>query len=383
MGVVPAAVSARAPPLPATAFRLPAGRVITDRVITGRVITGRVITAARPTSRAVAARRPLGLLRRRPERQPRQHGHLLGERADLTLQVRDPGLQHDVFHRQALRLGTPELDLAHTTEITAAHDADTRSPQAARVQHPAPTACRSTSQAPSQLRDHRMLTLNWATSSTTYAPARRSPRPVANGRAHGCGRCGPGSPSCTHRSSPTSPASTSHGDNWPDTSPTSRSGNWPSAPDTSRLDTPTAAEPGPTHPRLGITNKNANYRPGHARITERLYATAHDFEAASRRPRRRHPVPNATVPYRATEQALVPKERHDEGHQSTILGNPTRRWRSAHPPRTRSTRGAAATPRPRRTRRAVAAQRIPPASPGHQSQPSTGRSTTQHNDRTR
>ena len=35
---------------------------------------------------------------------------------------------------------------------------DTRSPQAARVQHPAPTACRSTSQAPSQLRDHRMLT---------------------------------------------------------------------------------------------------------------------------------------------------------------------------------------------------------------------------------
>ena len=116
------------------------------------------LTAARPTGRAVAARRPLGLLRRRPERQPRQHGHLLGERADLTLQVSDPGLQHDVFHRQALRLGTPELDLAHTTEITLAHDVGTRSLQAARVQHPARTACRSTSQAPSRLRDHRMLT---------------------------------------------------------------------------------------------------------------------------------------------------------------------------------------------------------------------------------
>ena len=34
--------------------------------------------------------------------------------------------------------------------------------------------------------------------------------------------CRRGSPSCTHRSSPTSPASTSRGDNWPDTSPTSQ-----------------------------------------------------------------------------------------------------------------------------------------------------------------
>jgi SAM-dependent methyltransferase len=73
-------------------------------------------------------------------------------------------------------------------------------------------------------------------------PARRSPRPAANGRAYGCGRCGRGSPSSTHRSSPTSPASTDRGDSWPDTSPISTSGNWPSAPDTSPSDTPQAAE---------------------------------------------------------------------------------------------------------------------------------------------
>jgi hypothetical protein len=70
--------------------------------------------------RAIATRRPLGrLLRRRPERQPRQHRHLLGKRADLALQVRDPGPQHDLVCRQALRLGTPELRLG-TLELHAA-----------------------------------------------------------------------------------------------------------------------------------------------------------------------------------------------------------------------------------------------------------------------
>ena len=79
----------------------------------------------------------------------------------------------------------------------------------------------------------------WATCSTTCAPARRSPRPAANGRPRGCGRCEPGSPSCTHRSSPTSPASTDRGDNWPNTSPTCGSENSPSAPVTSPSATPT------------------------------------------------------------------------------------------------------------------------------------------------
>ncbi|MGH3867440.1 MAG: hypothetical protein ACRDQ4_15115 [Pseudonocardiaceae bacterium] len=114
---------ARAPPLPTTAFRLIAGLPI-----------------ARPARRRRAlARSWLGrLLRRRPERQPRQHGHLLGERADLAFQLSDPGLQHNVIRRQALRLGTPELDTARITEITTAHDAKTRSPSTARVQHPGP-----------------------------------------------------------------------------------------------------------------------------------------------------------------------------------------------------------------------------------------------------
>ena len=124
MRVVPAAVPARAPPLPTTALvRLP--------------------VAQRRHRSPVAARRRLGrLLRRRPERQPRQHRHLLGERPDLTLQVSDPGPQRDVVRRQPLRLappplGTPELDAARLTEITAAHDAGTRSPPAGT--RPAPT----------------------------------------------------------------------------------------------------------------------------------------------------------------------------------------------------------------------------------------------------
>ena len=92
--------------------------------------------------------------------------------------------------------------------------------------------------------------------------------------------------------------------------PDLRSGNWPSAPDTSPSATPTAADPGPTQP-LGQRNaERAHIGRCHARITH--------------------------------HRALDPKERHDEGHQRTILGNPTKRWRSAHTPRTRSTRRAAA-----------------------------------------
>jgi pimeloyl-ACP methyl ester carboxylesterase len=94
------------------------------------------------------------------------------------------------------------------------------------------------------------------------------------------------------------------------------------------------------------TRERAHYRPIHARITD--------------------------------HRPLTPKERHDEGHQPTILGNPTDRRRPAHTPRPRSTRRAAAKPRP-----AVAAQRTPPASPDQRGQPSTRRSTTQHADRTR
>jgi len=62
----------------------------------------------------------------------------------LALQVNDPGPQHDVLRREALhlgppplRLGPPELDTAHTTEVAVTHDTSTRSPLRARVQHPA------------------------------------------------------------------------------------------------------------------------------------------------------------------------------------------------------------------------------------------------------
>ncbi len=55
-----------------------------------------------------------------------------------------------------------------------------------------------------------------------------------------------GSPNCTPRSSPTSPASTSPGDYWPNTFPTCASANSPSAPDTSPSATP-QAEPDRTH----------------------------------------------------------------------------------------------------------------------------------------
>ena len=181
------------------------------------------------------------------------------------------------------------------------------------------------------------------TCSTTYAPARRSPRQAANGRARGCGRYERGSPSSMHRSSPTSPASTNRGDNWPHTFLISRCGSWPSAPVTSPSATPTAADPDRRTPRLGITQRE---RPP----TVRFHAIGGDFGAHRVGTRRRHAVPTATVPYRAAEhRVLTPKERHDERHQPTILGNPTKRWRPAHTPRPRSTRRAAAQPRPRRT----------------------------------
>jgi len=51
-------------------------------------------------------------------------------------------------------------------------------------------------------------------------------------------RCGPGSPACTGRSSPTSPTSTGPGAFWPSTSPTCRYTNSPSPPDTSPSATP-------------------------------------------------------------------------------------------------------------------------------------------------
>ena len=142
MGVVPATVPTRAPPLPAAALRLPAGRVAGLRV-----------------AGVFADRRRLGLLRRLPERQPRQHRHLLGERADLALQVRDPGPQHDVVRSQALRLGPPELLTAPSTEIAVAHDTSTRSPPRIGVQHPSPHGVSlNRPRAPAGLRDHRMLT---------------------------------------------------------------------------------------------------------------------------------------------------------------------------------------------------------------------------------
>ena len=52
----------------------------------------------------------------------------------------------------------------------------------------------------------------WTTSSTIYARERPSPRSAASGRPPGRGHCAPGWPTCTPRSSPTSPASTARGD---------------------------------------------------------------------------------------------------------------------------------------------------------------------------
>jgi hypothetical protein len=46
-------------------------------------------------------------------------------------------------------------------------------------------------------------------------PGAPAPQRAASSPARGCGRCGSGSPSYAHRSSPTSPASTSRGDSWP------------------------------------------------------------------------------------------------------------------------------------------------------------------------
>jgi len=120
MGVVPTAVPTRTLPLPTAPF-LPAvgptGRVVTVGCLLGRLF-GR-------------------LLRRRPERQLRQHRHLLPQHADLALQLHDLGPQHGIVRRDALGLSTPELDVAATTGITAAHDLVTRPPPAGRVQHPA------------------------------------------------------------------------------------------------------------------------------------------------------------------------------------------------------------------------------------------------------
>ena len=139
----------RAPPRPAATLRLPAGRVAGLRV-----------------AGVLADRRGLGLLRRLPERQPRQHRHLLRECADLALQVRDPGPQHNVVRSQTLRLGTPALSFgtpeldAHTTKIAVTHDTGTRSPPRTRVQHPSPHGVSpNRPRAPAGLRDYRMLTV--------------------------------------------------------------------------------------------------------------------------------------------------------------------------------------------------------------------------------
>ena len=57
----------------------------------------------------------------------------------LCQELNTPGWpQHEVVPSQALRLGTPKLDVAPTTEITAAHDRNTRSPPPTDVQHPGP-----------------------------------------------------------------------------------------------------------------------------------------------------------------------------------------------------------------------------------------------------
>jgi hypothetical protein len=78
---------------------------------------------------------------------------------------------------------------------------------------------------------------------------RPSPRPAASSRARGCGPGGRGSRTCTHRSSATSPASTSRGGSWPNSSPICTSENWPSAPATSPSATPQASRAPPMHNR--------------------------------------------------------------------------------------------------------------------------------------
>ena len=72
----------------------------------------------------------------------------------------------------------------------------------------------------------------WAASSSICVPARPWPRAAGNRPDRCCGHMRGWVTLCTHRSSPTSPASTSRGDCWPSSSPTCGSTNTPSAPDT-------------------------------------------------------------------------------------------------------------------------------------------------------
>src|ERR1700761_3724934 len=92
----------------------------------------------------------------------------------------------------------------------------------------------------------------WTTSAPTCAPAHRWPRPAVSSRQCGCGRCAPGSPICTGRSSPISPASTGPGGCWPRTPPICRCATSPSPPGTSLSAIPLrpATDSGPRFRRL-------------------------------------------------------------------------------------------------------------------------------------